>query len=219
MGDMDRFLDFWNLMAYDYTGSWAQPAGHQANLRHCIPNPACTPFNTSAAIDYYTSHGVNPFKIVLGMPLYGRAFAGTDGPGRQYANNGGEGSYEPGIWDFKALPRPGSQLLFDGSREADGCGATWSYDPSRRTMVTYDTVGMVKAKAQYVKLRGLGGGMWWESSADRKDGDGEGGLVKAFNDQMAVMGMGRRQVMNCLSYSESKYDNLRAGMVTQQAKL
>jgi chitinase len=214
--EMDRFLDFWNLMAYDYAGSWSQPSGHQANLYPSKTNPASTPFSTSAAIDYYISHGVPAFKIVVGMPLYGRTFAGTDGPGKAYIDGGGEGSFETGIWDFKVLPRPGAQEQSDGPHEGDGCGASWSYDSNRRIMVSYDTVGMVKAKAQYVKQMGLGGGMWFESSADRKDGDGKGGLVKAFVDQMGAMGMQMRQVQNCLEYPESKYDNLRAGMVVKE---
>lgn len=68
-------------MAYDYAGSWDTVAGHGANLFVSNSNLASTPFNTDQAIDYYTSHGVASSNIVLGMPLYGRAFTGTSGPG------------------------------------------------------------------------------------------------------------------------------------------
>lgn len=206
--EMTPFLDFYNLMAYDFAGSWDQVAGQQANIYPCGAVPASTPFSIVAALQHYTGVGQVPSqKIVLGMPLYGRAFTNTDGPGTPFSGVG-EGSWENGVWDFKALPRPSATEDMDAS-----VGASWSYDPAARTMVSYDTVQMGEIKADFIKQRQLGGGMWWESSGDkggRTADKADGSLVGTFVD-----GIGGIDALdssaNVLGYPESKYDNLREG--------
>ena len=149
-------------MAYDYAGTFSNVAGHQANLYPSASDPGSTPFSTSAAVDYYKSQGIAGTKIILGMPIYGRAFASTDGPGQSFSGSG-EGSWEQGIWDYKVLPQDGATEICDAET-----GASWSYDAKKRLLVTYDNKDMVGKKVEYIKKEGLGGAMWWESSADKK---------------------------------------------------
>jgi chitinase len=199
LSDMDKYLDFWNLMAYDYSGSWDANCGHQANLHRSISNPVKTPFNTDDAIAYYTSNGVSASKIVLGMPLYGRAFQACDGPGNSFSGVG-EGSWESGVWDYKVLPQAGAMEQYD--QEA---GATWSFDPAKKLVISYDNTTMAQEKARYIKSTGLGGGMWWESSGD---GAGDGSIISAVVDTFGSL----ESSENTLEYPASKYDNLRGGM-------
>ncbi|GAB1317877.1 Chitinase 4 [Madurella fahalii] len=198
---MDRYLDFWNLMAYDYAGSWDSTTGHQANLFRCASRPASTPFSTDAAVAHYVSRGVAARKIVVGMPLYGRAFEGTDGPGTPYSGVG-EGTWENGVHDYKKLPLDGAYETID-----EEAGASYCYHPGRRVMVSYDTVEMARRKADYIKYHGLGGGMWWESSADRE------GPQSLIGNVVEVLGGPNRLEWkeNCINYPYTKYDNLREG--------
>ena len=199
--EIHPLLDYLFLMAYDYAGSWGDVTAHQANLFPSTSNPASTPFSTSAAIDIYLGAGVPASKIVMGMPLYGRAFGTTAGLGKSFQGTGpsgeGKGSWEQGVWDYKALPRENEQEEYD-----EESGASWCW--GREGVVSYDTVRAGKRKADWVKEKGLGGVGWWESSGDKV---GEGSLITAVTDMLG----GLEKTQNTLTFPESSYDNLKAG--------
>ena len=107
--------------------------------------------------------------------------------------------------------------------------ASWSYDPTCRAMVTYDTPANAAAKVGYIQERRLGGAMWWESSGDKQ---GDGSLINLVSGALSaakvrftsadthvqvVQGLGGYEgrhmdhTPNVLEYPHSTYDNLKAG--------
>ncbi|WVW85453.1 hypothetical protein I302_107491 [Kwoniella bestiolae CBS 10118] len=198
--DMDVALDFWNLMAYDFAGSWDQVSGHQSALY--ADNPEAN--SVDKAVRFYNLQGIDKSKLVIGMPLYGRAFAHTDGIGLPF-NGVGEGSWEAGMWDYKDLPQAGAEVINDPR-----IGASYSYDHQKRLLISYDTPEIVRQKARYINSEGLGGAMWWELDADKNASTGKS-LVRIVTSELGQL----EQRKNELDYPKSKYGNLRNGMPGQ----
>jgi chitinase len=88
------------------------------------------------------------------MPLYGRAFEQTTGI-RQPFTGIGTGTWEAGVYDYKALPIAGAQVI-----ENAALGSSYSYDSSKKELVSYDTPNIIRQKAAYIKSKGLAGGRW-----------------------------------------------------------
>lgn len=79
-------------------------------------------------------------------------------------------------------------------------------------MVSYDSPQVAARKVEYIKQRGLGGAMWWESSGDHSI-KREDSLIRIVVDGLGGFeGRHMEHLQNVLEYPESKYDNLRQGM-------
>ncbi|TFK86888.1 glycoside hydrolase family 18 protein [Polyporus arcularius HHB13444] len=205
--EMDQSLDFWNMMAYDFAGSWDSVAGHQANVFG-------GQISASQAINWYVAQGVPRDKVVMGIPLYGRSFMNTEGPGAPFQGLG-PGSWEQGVYDYRALPLPGSYVFQD-----DKLLASWSYDYEKKEMISYDSEQVGHWKGEYIRREGLRGSMFWELSGDKgspRDGM-EGGPGKDPQPGRSLVAVVKNAMgeldrsPNWLQYEGSQYDNMRAGM-------
>ncbi|KAJ6551520.1 glycoside hydrolase superfamily [Mycena capillaripes] len=194
---MDKALTFWNLMAYDYAGSWLTFADNQANLY----GGTRTNVSTDAAVKHFVSSGATVGKITMGIPLYGHAFEQTAGLGQPY-NGIGPGTIQAGIYSYKALPLAGAQV-FENTTDV----SSYSYDSSSKELVSYDTPNIVKLKAQYVNTKGMAGTMFWELSTDKVGVDSLVGV------SAGVLGA-LDQTSNHISFPNSMWDNIRSNMGT-----
>ena len=189
-------------------GSWDKIANHQANLFG-------GPISASQAVHWYISQGVPCHKIILGIPLYGRSFLSTDGPGTTFSGLG-QGSWESGVYDYRALPLPGSHILRD-----ERVQASWTYDYGRKEMISFDDEVVGRWKGEYIAREGLGGSMFWELSSDKGGAPREGmegghgkeaqpgpSLVRVVKEAMGELDA----KPNWLRYEGSKFENLRNGM-------
>lgn len=150
----------------------------------------------------------------MGIPLYGRSFMNTDGPGTPFQGIG-QGSWEQGVYDYRALPLPGSEVHVDSYARA-----SFSYNPRTKEMVSYDSEEVGRWKGEWIRNEGLGGSMFWELSGDkgseRKDMEGGPGkdpqpghsLVTVVKDAMGPLDTSS----NWLRYESSQFDNMKSGM-------
>ncbi len=163
MDKVQAVVDFVNLMTYDFRTS--DPiAGHHANL---YLHPADTKKRSvDSAVRAFIAAGVPPAKIVMGVPFYGRAWAGIQGEGT--------GLYQPGsrpaeridttygAMSTTLIDRGGFARIWDSQAQAP---YLWNEDT--RTFISYDDPESLGLKSAYIREHGLGGVMFWEYYGDK----------------------------------------------------
>jgi chitinase len=165
MDKLHGYLDWINVMSYDFFNSLTTTTGHHAGL-YKAASALPTDRDADASVKQHLAAGIPADKIVLGVAFYGRGFTGV-----RPVDNGLEQPYErfEGAHDYseladKFIGRQGFVRYWD-----DLAKAPYLWNRTTKTFITYDDPQSIKIKAQYVKAHHLGGMMFWELSEDRND--------------------------------------------------
>jgi chitinase len=160
LNQAQRYLDYFGVMTYDYDGPWKHTTGFVAPLYRSVKDPDPNN-NASATIEAYLEAGVEPGKIVFGVPFYG--YEWTNVP------NIDEGLFEPGAphgqgaaYNFIVTIESQFQKRRDSITQA-----LWLYNGTN--FWTYDDAISIKFKMEYVRSRNLAGVMAWNLGHDLSD--------------------------------------------------
>lgn len=158
-----QYLDYINLMSYDFDGTYDNMAAHHTNLF----SPSNMPYIYSAdvCIQNLKKVGVLPSKIVMGMGFYGK--------GKVVASSDNNGLYQIPV---RPMFGGGYTFLKDSLVNRKGFVRYWDklssapylFNADKKVFITYDDEESVKAKCKYVLQHRLAGVMFWEYFADRK---------------------------------------------------
>ncbi|HEY8783350.1 MAG TPA: glycoside hydrolase family 18 protein [Mucilaginibacter sp.] len=160
MGNVQQYLDYVNLMTYDYSGG--KIASHHTGLYSSKSYKAQN--NADNAVMLFTAAGVPADKLVMGIAFYGRASVlagGAKGLGDSvatYSRGRGYTAIKDSIMKDK-----GYKVHRDRHAKAD-----YLYNDSTRQFITYDDEWSVQKKCKYVKRKKLAGVMFWEYDSDLK---------------------------------------------------
>ncbi|MCL8015602.1 glycoside hydrolase family 18 chitinase [Streptomyces sp. AS02] len=173
-GGAAQYLDWYNVMTYDYFGAWDKTgptAPHSPLTSYSgIPKEG---FNSAAAIAKLKAKGVPAAKLLLGIGFYGRGWTGVtqSAPGGT-ATGPATGTYEAGIEDYKVLKNSCPATGTIAGTAYAHCGSNWW---------SYDTPSTIAGKMSWAKNQGLGGAFFWEFSGDSSNGE----LVSAINSGLS----------------------------------
>lgn len=174
MDEAARYLDFVNLMTYDYAGEWSNITGHHANL--FSSEYTVSKNSAEASVKIFAEAGVPMEKMVLGAAFYGRGWkevAAGDHNGIGQSGKGPIGRrlhYTNIVTDF--LTDENFKEYWDKSARAP-----YLYNITDSIFITYENPRSILEKCRYVNEHNLKGIMFWQYA-----GDHEGELLDALNE-------------------------------------
>ena len=164
MGKVQQYVDFINLMTYDFTDVTDTVIIHHTNL-YASPG---APKQRSAdiAVKQFMEAGVPAAKLVMGIAFYGHAAevrtADNHGLNRKVVKRVPLGGFT--YINDSLVNKRGYVRYWDSAAKAP-----YLYNAERKIFISYDDEESVTDKCNYVTQHGLGGVMFWEYNNDKKE--------------------------------------------------
>jgi chitinase len=89
LGELHQYLDFLNIMTYDFYNGWHNVNGHHSNYLSSA-QPEMDKNSVVNAVEMHVNAGFPVDKINLGIPFYGRIWKGVDAKSDQILFNKAE---------------------------------------------------------------------------------------------------------------------------------
>ncbi|MFC1525795.1 glycoside hydrolase family 18 protein [Candidatus Latescibacterota bacterium] len=179
LDQIHKYLDFINVMCYDFAGSWSPATNFNAPLYPTSSSlqpqdDLSLHANAQDAMQAYLDGGVPADKLVLGVPFGGKSWKGVPPEN--------DGLYQPhdGGARFRTRYKELVAADFHGlePRWHEEAQVPWLYDAEQGIMACYEDPRSMRAKGAYVREHGLGGVMFWQITSD----DAESTLLKALTE-------------------------------------
>lgn len=166
MGNAQKYLDYINLMTYDYMQDSIGITVHHTNL---YPSKKYVTENSvDKAVDDFIAAGVPVNKLVVGIAFYGRAIGvangSTNGIGTKttvHMRGGGYTYLKDSLINLSASG-------FKYYRDKDAM-APYLFNPKLLQFISFDDEWSVKNKCRYAVKKGMAGVMFWEYAEDKKE--------------------------------------------------
>lgn len=162
MSEAVRFLDYVQLMTYDFRGSMRKVTGHHANL---YSYDDVSEASAESAVRLFEEAGVPTCKLVIGAAFYGRKWYGVQDPGercglgREAETTGATFLGYDKIEEILKDLGQGYRKYYDKKAQA-----VWAYNG--KDFISYEDKGTLQKKARYTVEKGLYGLMYWEYGLD-----------------------------------------------------
>lgn len=155
------YVDYVNLMTYDFSGSWTDETGHHTNLSASLRDGRYEYQCGMQAVESAIKAGVPANKIIYGAASYGKLFIGVtskknNGLGQKYVG----GCTDIRLNDINELIGAGNYIRYwDNDAKAP-------YLFDGKNLIVYDDAESIGHKVKYVTTKGLAGIMYWEYAGD-----------------------------------------------------